>query len=458
MSLTVSKLHFTRKTDKTVYVTSALARQLRLRGKRSIQLRLGGRSISTNVRALNRKGKHIYLPYFIKEAIRVPKSGNLYVTTADSGSSVRIGPLVGILTSGGRTGPTRPFGTRTGLMRELIRAGEGKAYTFAFTPQDIDWAQETVLGYFLGLEGEWIRRTVPLPDVVYNRLASRRADASPGMEQLKKRFLRKNIPVFNWSFYNKWDVYRMLEGEEVYKHVPESTINPTPERIQDMLDRHKFIYLKPTGGSLGIGIYRITYHPSKGYFARFRRNGQNKLLRFRKFSSLMHLLGGNNGRLRNYVAQQGVRLVEIDGSPLDFRFHLVRDDDNEWNVAGIGAKKAGKGSVTTHIKNGGTLMTPEYALGRVYGGRAQDVLQKIKDVTIKLAESIQHASKHHVGELGFDMGIDTDEKIWMFEANSKPGRSIYKHSALKEDGRETLAVLFQHCLYLAKFRKRGSST
>lgn len=455
MSMTLSKIHWINKTERIVYVTSELARQLRLRRRRTLDVRLGGKSVTAQWRPLRRKGKHIYLPLIIKEAIKAPKVTSLYLASDDEGDSVRLGPLIGILTSGG-FGIDRPFGTRTGMIREFLSAGTGKAYYFAFTPRDIDWQQETILGYFLNPEGGWIRRTVPLPDVVYNRLASRSHDTSFSMEELKWSFIRRNIPIFNWSFFNKWDVYKLLENEkEAYEHVPESEINPTPQKMQDMLERHRFIYLKPTGGSLGKGIYRLTYSPSKGYFVRFRRNGSNVLLRFQKFTGIVKMLGARRGWLRNYVAQQGVRLIEIDGDPLDFRFHLVRDSSNDWVVAGIGAKKAGRGSVTTHIKNGGTLMTPEQALSHVFGNRSDELLSRMKDVTIQLAEAIQRNYSHHIGELGFDMGIDRDENIWMFEANSKPGRSIFKHPALKEEGKATLVLVLQHCLYLAKFRKGG---
>lgn len=457
MSMTISNIHWTGRTERTIYMTSELARQLKLRSGRTVDVRLGERSISAPWRPLKRKGKHIYFPLIVKEAIQAPKVRSLYVSANENSNSVRIGPLIGILTSGG-FGLQRPFGTRSGLIREYVQAGNGKAYYFAFTPKDINWENDTVLGYFINPEGGWSRRRVPLPDVVYNRLASRSHDVSAPIEQLKLKLSRRNIPIFNWSFFNKWDVYRLLEHEkEAFKYVPESAINPTPEKLQEMLERHRFIYLKPTAGSLGKGIYRITHSQGKGYFARFRSNGKNILLRFAKFSGLIKMLGVTRGRLRNYVAQQGVRLIEIDSSPLDFRFHLVRNDANEWVVAGIGAKKAGRGSVTTHIKNGGTLMTPQQALSRVFGSKSGEILERMKDTTIKLAEAIQDNYKHHIGELGFDIGIDTNENIWMFEANSKPGRSIFKHPALKEEGKATLDLLHQHCLYLAKFRKRGKS-
>ena len=65
-------------------------------------------------------------------------------------------------------------------------------------------------------------------------------------------------------------------------------------------------------------------------------------------------------------------------------------------------------------------------------------MEKAKRETIKLAEIIERKSKRRVGELGFDIGIDKSGHIWMFEANAKPGRSIFKHPALKKQGRKSL--------------------
>jgi len=154
------------------------------------------------------------------------------------------------------------------------------------------------------------------------------------------------------------------------------------------------------------------------------------------------------------VVQQGIRLIEIDKCPIDFRFHMHKDGNNDWVVAGIGAKKAGRGSVTTHIKNGGSLMTPEQALSRTFKDRASEVLQEAKAVAIKLSEAIERNYNHTLGELGLDIGIDQDGAVWMFEANAKPGRSIFKHPALREQGRASLEYILDHCLYLSKFRRK----
>ncbi|MBO9596826.1 MAG: YheC/YheD family protein, partial [Cohnella sp.] len=294
---------------------------------------------------------------------------------------------------------------------------------------------------------------------VYNRLTSRRAETTMPITSLRERFLRKRIPFFNWSFFNKSDVYKLLDNDvEALRHLSESVNNPSPEKMKELLEKHQFLYYKPTAGSLGIGIYRLTYHPRRGYFVRYRRNGGNVLLRFSNFSSLMKMLRARHGSgLSSYVVQQGIRLVEIDSCPIDFRFHMHKDGQNKWVVAGIGAKKAGRGSVTTHIKNGGSLMTPEQALSRTFGDRSDAVLQKAKGIAVKLSEAIERNYSHTLGELGLDIGIDRDGEVWMFEANAKPGRSIFKHPALKEQGKASLQYILEHCLYLSKFRRRDEA-
>ncbi|PWV90566.1 YheC/D-like protein [Paenibacillus cellulosilyticus] len=451
MSLTLCNVQFSEQSDRVVYLSNPVLKSLD--GQKTVHIKLGKESITAKVKPLKRSGNYMYLSAGVRQSIRVPKSGNVYLLQG-SGNELQLGPLVGVLCDSGFRSDTMPFGSRTSYIRQLLRAGEKKAYLFAFTPRDVNWQQETINGYFLNGSGGWIRRVVPLPDVVYNRLPSRRAETTAAIVNFRERFIKRNIPFFNWTFFNKSDVYKLLDNDvEALKHLPDSVSRPTPEKIKEMLEKHQFLYFKPTGGSLGIGIYRLTYHPKRGYFARYRKGGSNVLLRFSNFNSMMRMLQGNHGvSLSNYVSQQGIRLIEIDGCPIDFRFHMHKNINNEWVPAGIGAKKAGRGSVTTHVKNGGSLMTPEQALSRVFGDRADDVLEKAKRVAIKLSEAIERNYTHRLGELGLDLGIDKDGEVWMFEANSKPGRSIFKHPALKEQGRASLAYILDHCLYLSRFQ------
>ncbi|MBW5447806.1 YheC/YheD family protein [Cohnella sp. CFH 77786] len=453
MSLTICNVHFTQQPERIVWLSSSLAKMLRLGGRKSVNVKLGRDTVPATVRTIKRKGNHVYMSAGLRHSVRVPMSGLIHIQNEEEGE-LQLGPLIGVLTDSASSSAAAPFGYRTGFMKQLLQLGRNHAYFFAFTPRDINWQQETVHGWFYQSGAGWQRRVVPFPDVVYNRLPSRKAETSAALTSLRERFVRKRIPFFNWSFFNKSDVYKMLENDpEALGHLPESVHNPSPDRIREMLEKHHFIYYKPSGGSLGVGIYRLTYHPRKGYFIRYRRNGSNVLLRFNQFSGLMKMLRAKHGsELGQYVAQQGIRLVEIENCPIDFRFHMHKDGNNRWVVAGIGAKKAGRGSVTTHIKNGGSLMTPEQALGITFGERTQAVLEAAKATAVKLSEAIERNYSHTLGELGLDIGIDRDGAVWMFEANAKPGRSIFQHPALKDQGRASLQYILEHCLYLSNFR------
>lgn len=455
MSLTTCTIHVTQRQERDVYVSSDLARALKLAKSRNITLQLGSKSVSLGLKLLKKSGNHLYINSSVYTQLHLPRAG-MTLAQSTGGKEIRIGPMIGILTNIVKSS-TAPFGSRTDFIRQFMRVGADKAFYFGFSPHDVNWTQGTVTATIPKSEGGWIRKTVPLPDVVYNRLPSRSAEKLASMNAFKNRFVNQDIPLFNWSFFDKWDVYNLLERTDAFRYVPESRINPTSLEIKELLEKHKFIYLKPTGGSLGIGIYRLTYNPKRGYYARFRRSGKNVLLRFGKFEGLMRLLNQYNGSMRGYVAQQGIRLIEIDGCPIDFRFHMTKNGANQWVVAAIGAKKAGKGSVTTHVRTGGMLMTPEQAMRQIYGTRAEAVLSNAKDIAIKLAEEIERNYRHTLGELGFDIGIDKSERVWMFEANSKPGRSIFKHPALKEQGRQSLQYIYDYCLYLSRFRSRRDS-
>lgn len=458
MSLTICNVHFTGQPERIVWFSSPLAKMLKLGGRKSVNVRLGKDIVPARIKTVKRKGNHMYMSAGLRRSVRVPKSGHVYLNN-DEGEDIQLGPLIGVLTDSNTRSSSAPFGERTGFVKQLLHLGQKKAYFFAFTPRDINWQQETIHAWFIDGGGGWVRRVVPLPDVVYNRLPSRRAETSTSISTLRERFIKKKIPFFNWSFFNKSDVYSLLDNDpEALLHLPESINNPSPEKIKELLEKHQFLYYKPSAGSLGNGIYRLTYHPRKGYFIRYRRSGGNVLLRFNNFNSLMKMLRARHGNgLNLYVVQQGIRLVEIDNCPIDFRFHMHKDGKNQWVVAGIGAKKAGRGSVTTHIKNGGSLMTPEQALTRTFGGKSDEVLKEAKEVAIKLSEAIERNYTHTLGELGLDIGIDRDGAVWMFEANAKPGRSIFKHPALKEQGKASLQYILDHCLYLSKFRKGDES-
>ena len=449
MSLATCILQATSKTERVATATRPLLKALGIaRANGTVRLKLGSASVVLPFRATGGKTAVLRVPQSVRTELSIPRTGRIFVRYEPETRTMRLGPLIGILTSDSSSRPSSL------LVRTHLAYGSDKAFCFAFSPRDVDWEKRTVTGSFRTADGGWARRTVPLPDVVYNRMTQRKEEKQEPIKRFKERFIEQGIPIFNWGFFDKWDVYKLLEKEDMERLIPESYLNPSAATLRSMLERYRLVYLKPTGGSLGLGIYRIAWHPRSGYWVRYRRGNRNRLLRFPRFSGLTAMLGLSRGKLRHYIAQQGVRLIEIDGSPVDFRFHMHKNGDNQWVVSGIGCKRAGRGSVTTHLRAGGQILLPEEALRRAFGEQGVRMLESAKQTAVRLAETIERKYRRPLGEIGFDLGIDRKGKIWMFEANAKPGRSIFKHPALKADGRAALRYTFEYCLYLARFRRR----
>jgi hypothetical protein len=55
-----------------------------------------------------------------------------------------------------------------------------------------------------------------------------------------------------------------------------------------------------------------------------------------------------------------------------------------------------------------------------------------------------------IAEIGFDLGIDKHGDVWLFEANSKPGRSIFSHPELKEFDKLTCKLSLAFAVFLTE--------
>jgi hypothetical protein len=129
------------------------------------------------------------------------------------------------------------------------------------------------------------------------------------------------------------------------------------------------------------------------------------------------------------VVQQGINLLRRESRTIDFRVHTNKDDLGNWHVSAIAAKIAGPGSVTTHTRSGGEIKTIEEIFPL-----EESTLHKerLSDAALLLSNSLDRHVEGIIGEIGFDLGIDRNGDVWLFEANSKPGRTIFSHPELKD--------------------------
>ncbi|WP_251554896.1 YheC/YheD family protein [Neobacillus muris] len=395
------------------------------------------------------KQDRIVLSREIQKGLKFPDSQQALHAFIEN-ETLYIGPLVGIFTAGFMDDPANPIGERTEFFKKLLSVNKTVgALPFLFGDHDINWEQGTIDGYFYQ-QHSWHRQEVPFPNVIYDRLPNRKIERSPRLIKIKQRLQKEYlIPWFNPGFFNKLDIYdRLQQDDSVDGYLPETHPFTSFSLIETMLAKYGHVYIKPKNGSLGLGVHQILYDKhSTDYFCRYQdQEGMNRL---RKFPSLELLFKWvfPNQTLENMLVQQGIHLLRINRRPVDFRIHTNKDDLGSWHVSAIAAKVAGHGSVTTHKRSGGEVKT----LNEIFTKEEAELYtKKLSDAALQLSKVLEQNVEGIIGEIGFDLGIDRHGDVWLFEANSKPGRSIFSHPKLKPFDFETHKLSLAFSIFLTE--------
>jgi len=386
----------------------------------------------------------------IWKTLSLPFEANVHLYAKDE--VLHIGPLIGIFTAGFTSSKQRPVADRSLMFAQYLTAAEKMGgYFFLFGSHVIDWDNGTISGYFYTKTG-WEQFDVPFPHVVYNRIPNRKAEQLPILQKIKENMQNHYfIPWFNSGFFNKWTIYEKLRQDERVNHcLPETVINPSLEKIEAMLHEYKHIYVKPANGSLGIGIHHIIRREKDGmFYCRFKDQNENKII-IKRYPTIKQLVDAHflPSERYNLVVQQGVSLLKINNRSLDFRIHTNKNIHGQWKISAMAAKISAYNQLTTHIANGGSVKSIDELIqeNRLF----EPYIEKLKQITLLLSQSLEEKLEGFHGEFGFDMGVDKNGNIWMFEVNSKPGRAIFIHPKLKKADLETRKLPFEFGTYLTE--------
>ncbi|SFX60063.1 YheC/D like ATP-grasp [Thermoactinomyces sp. DSM 45891] len=435
-----------------IALSRSLMEQFRISKGQTIKVGFGKKNVETRVIPNKSPDGKINVSRSLAQSLSLPFSGKLLVTFQDR--RLRIGPVIGILTTGFTGNDNKPFGTRSRLFSYFTSAGSALyPCMYVFTPNMIDWQRKVIQGWHYQ-NSSWSKKTFPFPDVIHERSPNRKAETIYSIGSTVNRLRNTaKIPIFNQGFFNKWTIHQHLSSTpKANPYIPETVLAPSLPTLQRMLDQYSMVYLKPARGSLGLGIFKVTRHPQKGYNCRFNQGKKSFVHRFPSLSKLItHFFGRGGGRFQGYLAQQGIHLIKVKDNPVDFRVHLHKDYTGKWKVVAVGSKAAGSGSVTTHMRTGGTVIPTEDLFRVTFGDDSQRIKNQLEKASITIAESLEKQLQEPLGELGLDMGIDQNRKIWMFESNSKPGRHIFLHPSLKDAGRKSARCITEYSLKLAEF-------
>ncbi|KGX92588.1 hypothetical protein N781_14755 [Pontibacillus halophilus JSM 076056 = DSM 19796] len=352
--------------------------------------------------------------------------------------------MLGIYTAGFDDGHAAPLGERTRIFQSMTESGAHLGFdTVVFGYQHV-LAGKAIRG-FTYQDGEWVQQDFPLPTVIYDRIPNRKVEHHPSVKDMKEQ-LRDEAKWFNSGFFNKWRIYdKLKKNPKVNYFLPLTILHPSEEKLERLLHKHKSLYVKPINGSKGEGIKKLSINSSnRVYECEYYQGEKNIHQRYHQFSELYKQQYPSG--LYGTIVQPEIELMTKRKTPMDFRVHTNKNERNQWEVTAICTKFAGKGSVTTHVKRGGSLHTLEEVFGK---DQEEKIRKKLTKVALELAKAVEQIEgEQPLGEIGFDLGIDADGHVWLFEANSKPGFAILDHPYFIKEEEKFLSYPYRFSSYL----------
>ncbi|UKS29580.1 YheC/YheD family protein [Paenibacillus sp. HWE-109] len=218
---------------------------------------------------------------------------------------------------------------------------------------------------------------------------------------------------------NKLGKYKaLLTNEELTRNLP-PTILATEANVERMLGKYRVVYLKPSNGTGGYGIFKLSRTE-----ARYRlENGT----RFRSFTTFKgtYVAFQKAKRKKAYLVQKGIPLLRYQGLPFDLRIMVQRNQQRKWVVTGIVGRVALPNKVVTNYHSGGRPMPVEKLLSPFMTKKEQlSYVESLKTLGVRISRHMSGIFPNFKS-YGVDIGIDKEMKPWIIEVNTRPDKYIF---------------------------------
>lgn len=408
--------------DGSIFLPIGWMRRLGLHEGR-IQLAFGSKKMNVVVRVIMRAGDPdvMLASRDVVEALHLPCSTPL--SFFRKGSKLRFGYLFGLMADlekgkSGRVGLGRPV-----IKQTILEAEKQGMFGYVFSPLDVNFESGMVQGYCLE-NGGWKQVSLPLPDVMYDRIASRDFAEHPHVAlKIAKLYQLLGRRFFNKGYFHKWQMHNWLASEgKLAPYVPETIRFDSVEGTVAFLKRHGDLYIKPSQGALGAGIIRAK-RANDGRVFYQERNSDGAVRKgvalsanafFHKKKQLL--------QRGQYILQRTLTLMTWKDRPFDIRLLIQKDGTGAWKRTKLFCRMAQAGDLTNNISAGAVAMEVEEVLHDIWQDRqrVKQAIAELERVSIDVAELLERRVSPSLGELGFDFAFDQAGKVWIIEVNAKP--------------------------------------
>ncbi|WP_391119341.1 YheC/YheD family protein [Psychrobacillus sp. L3] len=285
---------------------------------------------------------------------------------------------------------------------------------FYFSPGTVNFVNRSIRGQVYE-NGSWKERIMPFPDVIYNAGSPEKLVKSKAT--INK--LKKEIPFTTNSLGNKWNINeRLKEAKEFSNYLIPTEVVKRMDIFYKFIISFQKVVLKPIDGRKGKGIYFISKIEER---YEVRKNAESD---FYSKQQLDEFLKDKLSK-GTFIIQPYIQSVTKSGQVYDFRLHVQKNGEGKWVITTIYPRIAPIGSIIPNINNGGFTNYLDPFLEQEFKGEAFDIRRMLEHFSLSLADHLDKLQMTKYGEvideIGIDVGLDENSKIWVYEVNWRPG-------------------------------------
>jgi glutathione synthase/RimK-type ligase-like ATP-grasp enzyme len=408
-----------------------------------IWMRFATKSAQLFIKTSTELNKHeMSLSFNVIKELRIPLSPIYEMKISEF--ELILGPYIGIAAAPTKEKLQESVHTLSNYLYDYHSIGGA---VLAFSVEEVDMDNQLINGYIFNPEtSKWDYGTYFYPAVIFRRVGMKR--------EMRKHFHSLlGACIFNSYIFNKYEMYEWLSHfSDVQSFLPETILYTKLGDIHWFLESHSEVYIKPIYGSQGVGIIQVV---KKGdcILVRYRLEGKN-YEHYYWSKKEANLFFKKQLRKKKCIIQKAIHLFKEKNKVVDFRLILVKNQYGEWEDLGLVTRKGENGSIISNISADGQAEIAEFTLKDTFGLSEVEV-NKLRTKMSKLAITAAHSlekSGVHLGNLGIDLALDTNYKLWILEINNKdPNHTILMDAQAREKMYQAKRLNMMYAKHLAGF-------
>lgn len=231
------------------------------------------------------------------------------------------------------------------------------------------------------------------------------------MSKIKKNHVRSKLAV---SFL-------LSETPATARYIPDTQLLYRDSFIT-MVEAYQDVYIKPDRGVQGIGIKRVQRADDGTYL--LRTNSYSVHCRdLNKLWSVLRRLTNDS----KHVIQKTITSKTSYGELFDARAHVFRVN-GIWKLGPLFAKLDTNEKITTNVARGGKLLHIETLFQKhlLYDDETQQkMLAEFRHCAESIGQTLNGMYPPY-REYGIDVGIDAENRLWVYEVNINPMQPLEK--------------------------------